>query len=100
MKNLFNKIIIFSLIILLFQSCVKDTYDFDKITSSNWNPALCAHVVHTVLSMRDFYKSDTLREFREDKNRLISIIFRNPVFTKTAQSILTIPDQDFTESFL
>ena len=98
MKNIFNKIIIFSLLVFSFQSCVKDTYDFDKMTNPKWDPALCAHVVHTVMSLSNFYKLDSLREFREDKDRLITVVFRNPVFSKTASSIISIPDQTFLVS--
>ena len=99
MKNIFNKIIIFSVLIFFLQSCVKDTYDFDKIANPKWDPSLCAHVVHSVLSLTNFYKTDSLREFKEDNNRLITVIFRNPVFTETASALMNIPNQTVSDSF-
>ncbi len=84
---------------MLAQSCVKDTYDFDKLVDPVWNPSLCSHVIHTTMSMKDFYGSDSSTVFLEDKDRFITLIYKNQLYSKAARDLIKISDQTFTEHF-
>lgn len=84
MKNLF-KILVFSLIILPFTSCVdEDDFDFDSLSQTTINPAINAPLINTEIKLSDFLNleevSDTtngfeLRQVNEDNDSYLEFIF-------------------------
>lgn len=84
MKNLF-KILVFSLIILPFTSCVdEEDFDFDSLSQTTINPSLNVPLINTEITLSDFLNldevSDTtngfeLRQVNEGNDSYLEFIF-------------------------
>ena len=94
-----NKRIIYSglgilILFILINSCVKETYDMDKLsTQASVNIGVSVPVVKGSLTLGNVIESDDTVRFLEDNS--ISIVFeQDSLFTFDVSDILDIPAQD------
>lgn len=95
-----KKILIFFILIVL-SSCVKDYFDFDKLsTDINWNPSVAVPAIHTRLTMRDIIQDyDYQHLFVEDSTAFLYLVYNKEVFSYPAVNYINIPDQSVTVDF-
>lgn len=96
-----KKIFFLLFIMISLYSCVKDYFDFDKLSNNiNWNPSVAAPVIHSKLTVRDLILDyDSQHLFVEDSTHFLYLIYKNKVFSLPAAQYVQIPDQQFSIQF-
>ena len=88
------------LILLIFYlitvctGCIKDDLDYDKLTSSSWEPDIAVPLINSELTFRDLIGITDSSAFQTDTNHLVSLVYRNDIYNVYANEILTIPYQE------
>jgi len=102
MKKIFQSLFLVMLLALVFQSCVKDEYELDKMTEPSWNPNAAAPLVHSRLTLYNVLEDyDTSNLFVENSNHFLYLVYFDTVYSKTAEELIPIPNQNIatTNSF-
>lgn len=96
-----RKINLSFVLILFLTSCVKDYFDFDKLSNHvDWNPNMAAPAVHSKLTLRDLLQDyDVQHLFVEDTSHFLYLIYNKQVFSLPAAQYVQIPNQSLTQSF-
>ncbi|MBN2667589.1 MAG: hypothetical protein JXR60_00040 [Bacteroidales bacterium] len=96
-KNLrftLKAIAIFSL--LMQTACVKDHFDFDKVSKTvDYSPQVAAALAHTKLTARDIirdYDDDEL--FEETADGFLYLMYDERVYSVRADQFISLPDQN------
>ncbi|MGQ9846006.1 MAG: hypothetical protein ACUVQP_00705 [Bacteroidales bacterium] len=92
----------FVLVLLsLLTSCVKDYFDFDKLSNQvDWNPNVAVPAVHSKLTIRDLILDyDYQHLFIEDSTHFLYLIYNKQVFSLPAAQYVNIPNQTLSQSF-
>ncbi|MCX7954255.1 MAG: hypothetical protein N3A01_03585 [Bacteroidales bacterium] len=89
------RLFIYISIFILFSSCVKDYFDFDKLsTEITWNPTVAVPAVHSKLTLRDIIQDyDYQHLFVEDSTAFLYLIYNKEVFSYPAINYINIPTQ-------
>ena len=102
-----NKIIVISIITaitigFITQSCVKDSFDFDKLsTDMVFNPNIAVPLINSKLTLRDLVRDwDDNELFEEDSTGFLYLMYSKHIFSKTAKDVVKIPTQSFTNSYI
>jgi len=102
--QLFNRFA--KLILLLFLatgmfSCYKDRFDLNKIEKNNtWSPDVAAPLVYTSLTMKDVLDNINQSDLHvNDTTNLLYLVYWNKVYSKTAEQLLGIPNQNVNSTF-
>lgn len=78
----------------LFISCVKEEFDMDTITATNWNPNGAAPLINSSLSMwdilNDYDSSDLLVV---DSNQFVYLVYEDTVYSQSAEELIPIGNQ-------
>jgi len=89
------------LIMSLFMvSCLKDDFNFDKMTKPTWEPNFSLPLIH---SKSDLSKvlgitgGDSL--LNEDASHFLTLIYRDNIFSQYAYDAFTIPDQMYNLNY-
>ncbi len=86
--------LLFFFVGITLQSCIKkEDFDFNNITLSNWSPNGAAPLIHSRLTLKDILKSNQM--FQEDANHFLTLVYRSTVFSKRADELISVPDQNF-----
>ena len=95
-------IISISLISLMLQSCVKDEFNFDKLsTNMDWDPNLAVALGYSKMTMRDVLRDfDSTELFTEDESGFLYIMYHKQVFTYRADQIISFPTQNYATSIV
>ncbi len=90
---------IFILILSLTTSCIKDYFEFDKISDHvDWNPNIAAPAIHSRLTVRDLLQDyDHQNLFVEDSTLFLYLIYNRQVFSLPANNYVNIEDQNFPQ---
>ncbi|MCC7050488.1 MAG: hypothetical protein IT239_01750 [Bacteroidia bacterium] len=96
-----KKITIWSLVGLLgagvLSSCVKDKYDFSKVSVRNWSPNVAAPLVNANLTIRDILvNADKQGAIQVGSDGFCTLVYRGKLFSKQAKDFIQIPDQSFS----
>lgn len=85
--------------VLLFTGCVKDYFEFDKLSNYvDWNPNLAAPAIHSKLTLRDVIQDyDNQHLFVEDSTNFLYLIYNRQVFSLPATNYVSVPDQNFPQ---
>lgn len=92
---------IFFIIVISFQSCIKDNFDFDKLSlSMDYNPAVAIPILKMSLNVRDMLLDfDTSELFVEDVSGFLYLMYEQQVFSYQGQDVIVMPDQPFGDFF-
>ena len=100
MKYLF--IVLISLLFMssfFLSSCVKEEFDMDTISATNWNPNGAAPLINSDLDMWDILKDyDSTDLLIIDSNQFVYLVYEDTVYSETAENLINIPDQAFNYS--
>jgi len=85
------------LALILVTGCIKDNFDFDKLsTYVNWNPNIAAPAIHSRLTVRDLIQDyDHQHLFVEDSTHFLYLIYNRQVFSLPANNYIALEDQNF-----
>ena len=102
-----NKLLKLSLLVtvaigLIAQSCIKDNFDMDKLsTDVIFNPNIAVPLVNSKLTLRDIVRDwDENELFEEDASGFLYLMYSKRIFSKTAKDVVRIPTQSFTNSYI
>ncbi len=86
---------------IIFQGCVKDKFDFDKLSSEvEWSPSIAVPLIHSKLTIRDIvrdYDEDDLIE--EAQTGFLSLVYNKQVYSSKASDVITLQNQSYNEAF-
>lgn len=103
MKKWSNTLKVYAFILaIIMAACVKDEIDVDKISDQiYWNPKFGVPVAYGSLTIKDLIEElDSTNSIKEDANHFLSMMYTNTVLSATAENILQIEDQQFSEVLL
>lgn len=88
-------------IITLLTSCIKDYFEFNKLSNEvNWNPNVAVPAVHSKLTLRDIMLDyDVQHLFIEDSTHFLYLVYNKQVYSLPAEQHVDIPDQSFSQNF-
>ena len=92
--------LIIFVISLMQTSCLKDHFEFDKLSGEvDFDPNFAAPVAHVEMNLRDIFQDyDTTELLQEDSTGFLYLFYENSVFSAEASDLITIPDQNYTNS--
>lgn len=91
-------------ILLLFAgiamfSCVKEEYNMDTVTPTNWDPNGAAPLINSSLTLWNILEDyDSSEIFVEDGTHFLYLIYENEVFSQSAEELISIPNQNVNSS--
>jgi hypothetical protein len=88
-------------IVFLTASCVKENVDLRHISNTvDWRPKYAMPLAYGSLSLKEIVNAiDTNGIMKEYPNGLLYLSYHNRIFSKTVDSIITIPNQQFQQLF-
>lgn len=91
------KLVVYSLTALIFasaiSSCVKNNFELDKLTSTEWNPNLAVPLVYSSLSIADMLaKQESQGLVNVDADNFCTLIYRSNLFSLVAGDLIQIPN--------
>lgn len=86
---------------VILTSCMKDTINLNKVSNTvDWPVSYGLPVAYGGFSLGDIVSSvDKNGLVKEDNTGLLYLLYRDNVFSQTAENLLTIPDQSYQQSF-
>jgi hypothetical protein len=86
---------------LILHACVKNYFEFDKIsTDMEWDPSLAVPLINTTMGISDILRDTGAISFLEvDSENLFSIVYSQDLFSQTAEEFIDIQDQNYYEIF-
>lgn len=82
------------IITLTFQSCIKDNFELDKLTKTEWNPNLAVPLVYSSLSIQDIItKGDKDGFISVGSDDFCTLIYNGNLFSLAAADLVQIPTQ-------
>ena len=92
-----TKLVAYSLAALVFvsaiTSCVKDNFDFDKLTGTEWNPNLAVPLIYSSLSIADMLaKQETQGLVTVDADNFCTLVYKSNLFSLVAGELIEIPN--------
>jgi hypothetical protein len=84
----------------IFYSCTDDYFEFDKIKTNEWKPALAIPLVNSSLSLEELIiKKDEDGVINEDpKTGILEIVYDGRVFSPIGEAQVPLPNQNFSRS--
>ncbi|MCF8331440.1 MAG: hypothetical protein K9H84_03225 [Bacteroidales bacterium] len=73
---------------------MKDKFDVKEMGSNYWNPEIAAPVINSSVSMLDLVNESDEQQWQVDPDNLVSLIYKNKIFSKTAQELIKLNNQD------
>lgn len=75
-------------------SCVKDNFDLDKLTSTEYSPNLAVPLVYSSLSIADLLKNseDASNLIQVDNTSFCTLVYRSNLISLTADELIQIPN--------
>ena len=102
MKKLFisskSKVVLFGAASLItvasvFQGCIKETFDMDKIAQNEWNPNLAIPLVYSSLTVADVLKKHGDDAIVVDGTGFVTLVYRGNLFSLRAEDFIVLPNQ-------
>ncbi|MEX2380427.1 MAG: hypothetical protein WD530_06770 [Vicingaceae bacterium] len=95
------KRVLFGIVALTFiYSCTDDYFEFDKIKTNEWKPALALPVVNSSLTLEELLiKEDEDGVINEDpQTGILEIVYDGKVFSPIGEAKVPLPNQNFSRS--
>ena len=83
------------LLIVGLPSCVKDSFNFKKMGTNEWNPEIAVPMVYTTLTLADLLERNTSDVVEVDNDGFITLVYRDALVSKTAEELLNFNSQNF-----
>lgn len=81
---------------LLFTSCLKDNFEFDKMKDGGWSPELAMPLAHTSMSIQDLMRSESdSGNLVLDSSLFCTLIYSGTAATLSSNDMISLPDQSF-----
>jgi hypothetical protein len=74
--------------------CVKDNFDLEKLEQTTLSPEMAVPLVYSSLKLSDILANNPNSTVVVDSNRFCTLIYKSALFSKTAQDLYSIPDQN------
>jgi hypothetical protein len=88
-------IFLFSLLLLL-SACIKDHFDFDKLTTPAFNGSLAFPIVTSELNLRTLLEQTSVNFNDDPATGFVSLVYEfNEIFTQSVAELVEIPNQFF-----
>ncbi len=84
--------LIILLIIIVLQSCYKDKFNFDSMTSTELNANWAVPLVKSTLTIADLI-DETSTTLTEDLDHFLTLVYTNRILSKLANEMIEIPDE-------
>ncbi len=84
----------------ILTSCLKDDFNFDKMTKPVWEPNFSLPLVHSKLDLSKVLGEtggDSL--MFEDPNHFLTLIYRDELYSQTAEDAFIIIDQQYLKNY-
>lgn len=100
-KSIFSMLLL-ALTIVVVQSCIKDNFDFDKLsTQIQVNPNVAGALVNSRLTLRDVVQDYDKNElFVEDATGFLYLMYQKRIYSSEGINIFTLPTQTYTETYV
>ncbi|MES2591286.1 MAG: hypothetical protein V4608_05335 [Bacteroidota bacterium] len=74
-------------------SCIKDNFEFDKLTAIEWNPNLAVPLVYSSLSIKDMLAKNAAQGLIVvGSDDFCTLVYRSNLFSLVASEVITIPN--------
>ena len=95
-------VFVITLTIIIVQSCMKDNFDFNKLsTKVQVNPNFAVPLINSSLTLRDIVQDYDKNElFVEDATGFLYLMYEKQIYSSDGINIFTIPTQSFTETYV
>lgn len=84
---------------MFLASCVKEEFDMDTVTATNWNPNVAAPLINSSLSlwdvMNDYDSTDLLVV---DSNQFVYLVYEDTVYSESAENMIPVANQTMNYS--
>ncbi len=99
-----KKLIVFFSLTLFLSSCVNEILEtVDKVKNTDgvvWNPSIALPLVYSDISLRDFMDEiGGLSFLKIEDDGGLTIVYENEYQSKTAEEMISLPDQAYTRSY-
>lgn len=99
-KRILSLIFVMFTISIFMISCLKDDFNFDKMTNPTWEPNFSLPLIHSKLNLSKVLGvtgGDSL--LNEDASHFLTLIYRDNIFSQYAYDVFTIPDQTYSLNY-
>lgn len=94
-KRIVSVLLLPVIMVFVFSSCVKEEFDMDTITATNWNPNGAAPLINSSLSMWDILNDyDSTDLLVVDSNQFVYLVYEDTVYSQSAEELIPIGDQN------
>lgn len=88
---------------LLFQGCLKDNFDMDKLAQGKYTPDIAIPLAYASVTIQDIIDTTGINSTVEvDANNFCTIVYSGNLLSKKASEIVSIPEQstNFSTNFV
>ncbi|MPM36917.1 hypothetical protein SDC9_83521 [bioreactor metagenome] len=90
---------VFGLVSVFMASCVKEEFDMDTITATNWDPNAAAPLINSSLTLWDIMNDyDSTDLLVVDSNQFVYLIYEDTVYSQSAEELISIGNQSLNYS--
>ncbi len=90
---------VFCVVIFLMSSCVKEEFDMDTVTATNWNPNGAGPLINSSLTMWDILDDyDSTDLLVVDSNQMVMLVYEDTVYSQSAEELITLSNQTLNYS--
>jgi hypothetical protein len=75
-----------------FQSCVKDNFDFKKLSQTDYHPNIAVPLVYSSLTIQDLLTKSNQNLIIVGSDKFCTLVYKGNLFSLAAADIITIPD--------
>jgi hypothetical protein len=94
---LISSIVFMTMVVFSIQSCIKDNFDLDKLTKTEYSPNIAAPLLFSSLTVQDILTNgNNSGIITVDKDNFCTIIYRGNLFSLKGSSLVKLPDQQST----
>ena len=99
-KHLFILTFVLLTVSVFMVSCLKDDFNFNKLTKPIWEPNFSLPLVHSKLNLSKVLGvtgGDSL--LNEDPNHFLTLIYRDNIYSQYADDVFMINDQNYLKNY-
>jgi hypothetical protein len=94
-KALFDLTVMCLMFVNMFLvGCVKDNFDLEKLEQTTLSPEIAVPLVYSSLKLSDMLAGNPNNTVVVDSNHFCTLIYNGKLFSKTAEDLYAIPDQN------
>ena len=83
-----------AIVVSILPACIKDNFEFDKLTAIQWNPNVAVPLVYSSLTIEDLLtKNDNGGLILVGSDKFCTLVYKGNLFSLIASDLITIPNQ-------